>query len=66
MDFDLMKNAMFILVYEYHDTNVETFGNIDMLTLALANLKETFKNDNDFSFKIYYGADITEDIEVNK
>lgn len=51
---------IYILIHEYHDTYVDKYNNITLLRLALANLKELYKNDNDFKYKIYCGKDVTD------
>ena len=55
-----MSETKYILIYEYHDTNYQVYDNLSLLRLALANLKENFKNDRDFKYKIYCGKDVTE------
>lgn len=57
-----MKKVEYILIYMYHDTYVDIYDNIVLLRIALANLKETYKNDNDFKYKIYCGKDVTDEI----
>lgn len=52
-------NVKYILIYSYHDYNFEVFENLSLLKLALASLKETFKNDNEFHYIIYCGKDVT-------
>lgn len=56
----MSEEVKYILIYEYHDTNYDVYDNLSLLRLALANLKENFKNDSDFKYKIYCGKDITE------
>ena len=58
-----MKKIEYILIYMYHDTYVDTFENIELLRIALANLKEIYKNDNDFKYKIYCGKNVTDEID---
>lgn len=53
------ENVKYILIYSYHDYNFEVFENLSLLRLALASLKETFKNDKEFCYKIYCGKDVT-------
>ena len=56
-----MNKVEYILIFTYHDdTCVDIYGNIGLLRLALANLKEIYKNDSDFEYKIYCGKDVTE------
>ena len=55
-----MNKVEYILIHEYHDTYVDIYDNIGLLRLALANLKELHKNDNDFKYKIYCGKDVTD------
>ena len=50
----------YILIYQYHDTYIDTFGNLGLLRIALANLKETYKNDKDFKYTIYCGKNVTD------
>lgn len=57
-----MNNVEYILIYMYHDTYVDIYDNIGLLRIALANLKETYKNDNDFKYKIYCGKNVTDEI----
>ena len=52
-------NVKYILIYSYHDDNYKIFESLSLLRLALASLKETFKNDTDFHYKIYCGKDVT-------
>lgn len=53
------KVMKYILVYQYHDTFVDEFDSLSGLRLALTKLKETFKYDGGFKYKVYYGEDIT-------
>lgn len=56
-----MNKVEYILIFTYHDyTNIDIYGNITLLRLALANLKEIYKNDNGFKYKIYCGKDVTD------
>lgn len=54
----------YILVYQYHDTFVDEFNSLGELRLELAKLRETFKNDRDFKYKVYRGEDITGVVEL--
>ena len=54
-----MEKIEYFLIYNYHDTFVDRFDNLGLLRIALANLKETFKNDSDFKYEIYCGKNIT-------
>ena len=55
-----MKKVEYILIHEYHDTYVDIYDNIGLLRLALANLKEIYKNDNNFKYEIYCGKNVTD------
>ena len=55
-----MEKIEYLLIYNYHDTFVDRFDNLGLLRIALANLKETFKNDSDFKYEIYCGKNITD------
>ncbi len=55
-----MSEVKYILIYYYHDTYIDTYQNLTMLRLAVANLKEIFKNDSDFTYQIYCGKDVTD------
>lgn len=57
------EKVNYILIYQYRDVNYEIYDNLILLRLALANLKETFKNDRDFTYQIYCGKDVTELID---
>lgn len=62
------EDIKYILIYEYHDTHCDIYDNLSLLRLALASLKETFKNDRDFHYKIYCCKDVTsyvDDLERN-
>ena len=54
-----MEKVEYFLIYNYHDTFVDKFDNLGLLRIALANLKETFKNDSDFKYEVYCGKNIT-------
>lgn len=55
-----MEEVEYILIYSYHDTYVDIYQNIELLTIALANLKEIYKNDSDFKYKVYCGKNVTD------
>lgn len=58
-----MNKVEYILIFTYHDyINVDIYDNIGLLRLALANLKEIYKNDSDFKYKIYCGKDVTDEV----
>jgi hypothetical protein len=57
-----MNKVEYILVHEYHDTYVDIYDNIELLRIALTNLKENYKNDNDFKYEIYCGKNVTEEL----
>lgn len=57
------EEIKYMLIYEYHDDNYEIYDSLGLLKLALNNLKESFKNDRDFKYKIYCVKDITNLVE---
>ena len=48
------------LIYEYHDTFVSEFYSKDELYRYLEQLKETYKYDSDFRYRIIYGEEETD------
>jgi hypothetical protein len=58
------KVMKYILVHQYHDTFVDEFNSLSELRLALTKLKETFKYDGGFKYKVYRGEDITGAVEL--
>lgn len=56
------EEVKYILIYEYHDTFYDVYNNLELLRLALYNLKENYKNDRDFKYVIYCGKDVTESV----
>jgi len=53
----------YYLIYYYHDTYFCEFYRKFELDNYLNSLKQEYKNDNDFSYRIIYGEDILEEIE---
>ena len=50
------QNKMkYILIWYYHDTNIEYCDTKEELLIMLENLKLEYKNDSDFTYTIYYG-----------
>jgi len=57
------NEVKYILIYSYHDINYDIYDNLSMVRLAIANLKENYKNDSDFSYQVYCGKDVKKYIE---
>lgn len=53
-----MENRKYILIYWYHDTYVTIYDSIKEVTEHLENLKEFYRNDNDFRYKVFYGIEV--------
>lgn len=53
----------FYIIWQYHDTFVAEFNsNLDMIDY-LEHLKEEYKNDNDFKYKVIFGEEMKEEGE---
>lgn len=53
----------YYLIYYYHDTYFCEFYRKFELDNYLNSLKQEYKNDNDFSYRIIYGEDILEEMK---
>lgn len=59
----MSNQVKYILIYSYHDINYEIYDNLSTVRLAIANLKEIYKNDIDFNYYVYCGKDVKKYIE---
>lgn len=50
-----MKEEKYVLIYFYHDTYFSEYETLEQLKGILENLKEAYKNDSDFSYRVYKG-----------
>lgn len=56
-------NEVYILVYQYHDDNYTIYADKESLEWAVKRLKEDYKNDSDFKYRVFKGIEITNIIE---
>ena len=52
----------YILILKYHDTYVSYFDTKEELLEYLTSLKQSYKNDLDFSYEVYYARKV----EINE
>lgn len=50
----------YILIWMYHDTNVDYFDTKEQLLKYLVDIKQDYKGDSDFSYEIYYARKVEE------
>lgn len=51
---------IYILIWKYHDTDVDYFDTKEQLLKYLITLKQDYKNDSGFSYEIYYARKVEE------
>ena len=48
----------YILIWKYHDTNVEYYDDLMLLNNNLSALKYEYRNDSDFSYRIFEAREL--------